>query len=310
MSELFQKGFSQKKRHDARKLFSDITYTAHDIVSWEFFGPKNVDLVQKSIQDYVHDLAKKNGKDYKIDRQSDREVAKIMVATFVDYYMQPNIPSINRSGLQGSCSKINVGLPQAFLFSDKMDSYDPETCKQFKNDGTLQEEYQWKIPVEKEKCTLAGTKEYYQTKHSQKIAKINDYVQTGCVDFWQQKQTMAKQISYLNSIVIEFIARGVYREVENYLMFIHDTNLPYRLMDQPIYSSTNNKKSIELEKYYSGNDTRPKIRTCSTNRVLPDAVQQEFQKQGIDYLELNKLRNNKEFKAFDFKKQWGCPTSY
>lgn len=317
MSELFQKGYSQKKSHDARKFFSDMTYTAHDTVSWEFFGPENVDRIQNGIINYVYNKSKKNGKEYAIDRQKDHEVTKIMIAVFVDYYMQPHTPSIIRSGLEGKCSWVAVGYPQSFMFSDKGNSYDPETCKKFKNDGYLQEDYQWKIPVA-EKCT--DTKEYYTSKHSQKIGQINEYVQTdpdsldqpseGCTDYWQRKQSMEKQINYLNRIVIAFIGEGVYREVENYLMFVQDSSLPYRLIDDPIYSSTNNKKSIELGKYYSGEDTRPKIRNCSTNRTLPDPIQQEYNRQGIDYLDLNKLRNVKEFSAFPFKKQWGCPGSY
>lgn len=306
MSELFQKGYSQKKSHDARKFFSDITYTAHDTVSWEFFGPENVDLVQNGIINYVYTKSKQNGKEYAIDRQKDHEVAKIMVAVFVDYYMQPHTPSIIRSGLEGKCSMIAVGYPQTFMFSDKGNSYDPETCTKFKNDGYLQEEYQWKIPL-KEKCT--DTAEYYANKHSRKIGKINKA--TGeCDDYWQRKQSMEKQINYLNRIVITFIGEGVYREVENYLMFVQDSSLPYRIIDEPIYSSTNNKKSIELGKYYSGEDTRPHIRNCSTNRTLPDPLQQEYNKQGIDFLDLNKLRNVKEFSAFPFKKQWGCPANY
>jgi hypothetical protein len=308
MSELFQKGYSQKKRHDARKMFSDTVWTAHDSISWAFFGPENVDKIQQGICDYV------KSKGYNIDRQSDREVVRIMIAMFVEYYMNTNIPQINRSGLKGGCSEKYTRMPQAFLFSDKMDSYSPPVCNKFKNDGYSQEDYQWNIPLPQEKCTDNDL--YYQTKRSSKIDKINKYVQNGrCDKFWEYSRPgkpghVDDILEYLNKRVINFIAPGVVREVQNYLMYIHDTNLPYRLIDQPTYTSTNNKRSIELSSYYSGENTRPHIRTCSTNRILTDVIPEEYRKQGIDYLDLNKLHGAKEFKAFDFKKQWGCPTAY
>jgi len=152
MSELLQIGFSQKRRHDARKLFTEITWTKHDSVSWEFFSPENIDKIQEGICEYVRERAQREGKKYNIDRQSDREVARIMVAMFVEYYMNTNVPQINRSGLKGGCSEKYTRMPQTFLFSDKMDSYDPPVCNKFKKDGYLQEDYQWKIPT-KEKCT-------------------------------------------------------------------------------------------------------------------------------------------------------------
>lgn len=313
MSELLQKGYSQKNRHDARKMFEDTVWRTHDTVSWAFFGPDNIDKIQNGICDYVKKRGIEEGTGYTIDRQSDREVVRIMIAMFVEYYMNTNMPQINRSGLKGGCSEKYTRMPQAFLFSDKMDSYDPTVCNKFKNDGYSQEDYQWKLPL-KEKCT--DDELYYQKKRTAKIDKINKYVQDGrCDKFWEYSRPgkpghVEDIIDYINQRVINFIAPGVYREVKNYLMFIHDSNLPYRLIDTPTYTSTNNKRSIELSSYYSGENTRPHIRTCSTNRILPDVIPEEYRKQGIDYLDLNKLRNAKEFKAFDFKKQWGCPTAY